>query len=60
MLVIDESAEQKAGEYSAGAARQHNERLGKIEMSQVGVFAALVTPKVNTWIDGELFVPVSR
>jgi len=57
MLVIDESAEQKAGEYSAGASRQHNGRLGKVEMSQVGVFAALVTPRVNTWIDGELFFP---
>jgi SRSO17 transposase len=57
VLVIDESAEQKAGEYSAGAGRQHNGRLGKIEMSQVGVFAALVTPRVNTWIDGELFFP---
>jgi SRSO17 transposase len=57
MLVIDESAEQKAGEYSAGAGRQHNGRLGKIEMSQVGVFAALVTPRVNTWVDGELFFP---
>jgi len=59
MLVVDESAEQKAGEYSAGAGRQHNGRLGKIEMSQVGVFAALVTPRVNTWIDGELFFPAS-
>lgn len=57
MLVIDESAEQKAGAHSAGAGRQHNGRLGKIEMSQVGVFAALVTPRVNTWIDGELFFP---
>jgi SRSO17 transposase len=57
MLVIDESAEQKSGEHSAGAGRQHNGRLGKIEMSQVGVFAALVTPRVNTWIDGELFFP---
>jgi SRSO17 transposase len=57
MLVIDESADQKAGECSAGAGRQHNGRLGKIEMSQVGVFAALVTPRVNTWIDGELFFP---
>ncbi len=57
MLVIDESAEQKAGECSAGAGRQHNGRLGKIEMSQVGVFAALVTPRVNTWIDGVLFFP---
>jgi len=59
MLVLDESAEQKSGEYSAGAGRQHNGRLGKIEMSQVGVFAALVTPRVNTWIDGELFFPAS-
>lgn len=59
MLVIDESAEAKAGEYSAGAGRQYNGRLGKVEMSQVGVFAALVTPRVNTWIDGELFFPES-
>ncbi|MDP2753143.1 MAG: IS701 family transposase [Nitrospirota bacterium] len=59
MLVVDESAEQKAGEYSAGAGRQYNGRLGKIEMSQVGVFAALVTPRVNSWIDGELFFPES-
>jgi SRSO17 transposase len=57
MLVVDESAEQKAGTDSAGAGRQHNGRLGKIELSQVGVFAALVTPRVNTWIDGELFFP---
>ena len=57
MLIIDESAEQKAGPFSAGAGRQHNGRLGKIEMSQVGVFAARVTPRVTTWIDGELFFP---
>jgi SRSO17 transposase len=31
--------------------------LGKIEMSQVGVFLALVTPEVCTWIDGELYLP---
>jgi SRSO17 transposase len=54
---LDESAQEKAGEYSAGAGRQHNGRLGKIEMSQVGVFLSLVTPQVNTWIDGELFIP---
>jgi SRSO17 transposase len=56
ILVLDESAEQKAGEHSAGAGRQHNGRLGKVEMSQVGVFISLVTPRVNTWIDGELFL----
>jgi SRSO17 transposase len=56
VLVLDESAEQKSGGHSAGAARQHNGRLGKVEMSQVGVFLSLVTPRVNTWIDGELYL----
>lgn len=57
MLVIDESANEKSGKHSAGAGRQYNGRLGKIEMSQVGVFISLVTPTVNTWIDGKLFFP---
>ena len=35
VLVLDESAEEKGGPHSAGAGRQHNGRLGKIEMSQV-------------------------
>lgn len=56
ILVLDESAEQKSGKHSAGAGRQHNGRLGKVEMSQVGVFLSLVTARVNTWIDGELFL----
>jgi len=59
ILVLDESAEEKAGEHSAGAGRQHNGRLGKLEMSQVGVFLALVTPEVCTWIDGELYLPAA-
>lgn len=57
VAVLDESAEAKAGEASVGAGRQHNGRLGKIELSQVGVFLALVTPPANLWVDGELFVP---
>jgi SRSO17 transposase len=56
VLVLDESAEQKSGGHSAGAARQHNGRLGKVEMSQVGVFLSLVTSQVNSWIDGELYL----
>ena len=40
VLLLDESAEEKAGAKSAGAGRQHNGRLGKVEMSQVGVFLA--------------------
>lgn len=59
MLVIDESANEKSGEHSAGAGRQYNGRLGKVEISQVAVFISLVTPTVNTWIDGELFFPKS-
>ena len=57
VLILDESADEKSGEKSAGAGRQHNGRLGKIEMSQVGVFAALATPEVSVWVDGELYVP---
>lgn len=57
MLILDESAEEKAGDHSAGAARQHNGRLGKVEMSQVGVFLSLATPRAHTWVDGELYIP---
>lgn len=57
IVVFDESAEAKGGKVTAGAGRQYNGRLGKVEMSQVGVFASLVTPRVNLWIDGELFLP---
>lgn len=57
MLLLDESANEKAGPRSAGAGRQHNGRLGKIEMSQVGVFLAFYKDVVWTWVDGELFLP---
>lgn len=57
VLLLDESADEKAGEKSAGAGRQHNGRLGKVEMSQVGVFLSLANTGYHTWIDGELFIP---
>jgi SRSO17 transposase len=57
MLLLDESADEKAGSKSAGAGRQHNGRLGKVEMSQVGVFLAFYKELVWTWVDGELFLP---
>ena len=41
VLILDESADEKAGEQSAGAGRQYNGRLGKVEVSQVGTFLAL-------------------
>ncbi len=57
VLILDESADEKAGAKSAGAARQYNGRLGKIEMSQVGTFLAFAHGSVWTWVDGELFLP---
>ena len=57
VVLLDESANEKAGSKSAGAGRQHNGRLGKIEMSQVGTFLAFFTGVVWTWVDGELFLP---
>ncbi len=57
VLILDESADAKAGPKSAGAGRQYNGRMGKVEQSQMGTFLALATETIWTWIDGELFVP---
>ena len=57
VLIIDESAAEKTGEHSAGAGRQHNGRLGKVEMSQVGVFLSLTNSGYHNWIDGALYFP---
>jgi SRSO17 transposase len=61
VLLLDESADEKAGDKSAGAGRQRNGRLGKVEMSQVGTllaYANLTYPDrpVWTWVDGELYL----
>lgn len=61
VLLVDESAEEKASAKSAGAGRQYNGRRGKVEMSQVGVLLSYVNLKVAqgfwSWIDGRLFLP---
>jgi SRSO17 transposase len=61
VLLIDESADEKAGDKSAGAGRQYNGRLGKVEMSQVAVLLSYLNLKVAqgfwSWIDGALFLP---
>jgi SRSO17 transposase len=61
VLLLDESADKKAGDKSAGAGRQRNGRLGKVDMSQVGTllaYANLTYPDrpVWTWVDGELYL----
>lgn len=56
-LLLDESSDEKASDSSIGAGRQYNGRLGKVEMSQTGVFLAFSTGREWLWVDGELFVP---
>lgn len=56
-LILDESPDAKAGVHSAGAARQWNGRLGKLDLCQVGTLLAFATDGLWTWIDGELFLP---
>lgn len=57
MLLLDESADDKAGEYSGGAGRQYNGRRGKVDNCQVGVFVTLAKGTFWTWIDGDVFLP---
>jgi len=59
MLLLDESADEKAGKYSVGAARQYNGRQGKVDHCQVGVFISLAKGQFSTWVDGEVFLPES-
>ena len=58
-LILDESADEKAGLHSAGAGRQHNGRLGKIGVCQVATCLTYANPALGVWtlIDGELFLP---
>lgn len=35
LLILDESPDEKAGPHSVGASRQHNGRLGKVDLCQV-------------------------
>ena len=57
MLTLDESADKKAGNQSAGAARQYLGRFGKVDLGQVAV--ALGYYQNGNWamVDAELFLP---
>jgi len=62
VLILDESADEKAGLDSAGAARQYNGRLGKTDVCQVAVVLSLANWKSGPWtiwsmVDSELFIP---
>ncbi len=57
ILILDESADEKSGDWSAGAGRQHNGRMGKIDEAQVGVYLAYAKQQCWTLWDGCLFLP---
>jgi SRSO17 transposase len=59
MLLLDESGFAKKGNKSVGVARQWNGRLGKVDNSQVGVFAALSDGLRASLVDMRLFLPES-
>ncbi len=59
VLIVDETADAKAGRCSAGAARQYNGRLGKVDLCQVATCLSFVHPASGVWtlVDNELFLP---
>lgn len=56
MLLLDESADKVSGQTKAGAGRQWNGRLGKVENSQVAVLLAYANGEAWSWVDGALYL----
>ena len=63
MLTLDESGDKRSGCQSAGTARQHIGRLGKVDMGQVGValgyYQSCLDRMNGIWamVDAELYLP---
>jgi SRSO17 transposase len=62
VLVLDEYADEKAGGESAGAYRQYNGRMGKVDLCQVAVALGYANWKLEPWpmwalVDAEIFLP---
>jgi SRSO17 transposase len=57
ILIFDESGFVKKGVESAGVSKQYCGCIGKVENSQVGVFAAYATRNGYCLLDSRLFVP---
>ena len=58
-LILDESADEKAGTHNAGASRQYNGRMGKVDVCRVDTCLTYANTTVGLWamVDGELFLP---
>jgi len=62
LLILDESADEKAGGRSVGSSRQYNGRMGKVDRRQVAVVLGYANWKVQPWplwamVDAEIFLP---
>jgi SRSO17 transposase len=57
VLIVDETGFVKKGTKSAGVARQYSGTAGRIENSQIGVFAAYASARGRGLIDRELYIP---
>src|SRR5215831_1252767 len=56
-LLLDESADEKAGTHNAGAARQYNGRMGKVDVCRVDTCLTYANGGLWAMVDGELFLP---
>lgn len=59
ILSLDESADKRAGELSAGAGRQYLGRLGKVDVGQVGVALSYSLEDFWALVDAELYLPAN-
>jgi SRSO17 transposase len=57
VLIFDESGFVKKGEDSIGVSKQYCGSVGKVENSQVGVFAAYASPQGYALVDKRLYIP---
>src|SRR5262247_1008972 len=56
-LILDESADEKAGTHHVGASRPYNGRLGKVDICRVDTCLIYAHGGVWTMVDGELCLP---
>lgn len=57
VLILDETGFVKKGRASVGVARQYSGTAGRIENSQIAVFAAYASAKGHALVDRELYLP---
>jgi len=60
-LILDESADEKAGILSAGSLRQYNGRFGKVDECQVSVVLGYANWQIQPWptwaiVDSDLYL----